>query len=182
MKTIEQIEQQITELQKQVDKDELGDVIKNRLLYDGESGVITWKGKAKTGLNRDGKVAGHKNNALGYVLINVSGNVVSAHRIAWLLHHGSWPDKNIDHINGNGFDNRICNLRSVSQSVNVQNKRNAQSNNKSGYLGVSKNGSKWRATIRLNGKSMHIGYFNTPEEAHAAYLIEKRKLHEGCSI
>ena len=80
----------------------------------------------------------------------------------------------VDHINGNPLDNRRENLRVCSQQENSCN-RGKNSNNKSGYKGVSwnKQCEKWRAAI--NGK--HIGIFDTPEEAHQAYCEAARELH-----
>jgi hypothetical protein len=99
--------------------------------------------------------------------------------------YGKWPEGEIDHINGNKADNRICNLRDVDRSTNQQNAKKAQSNNKSaGLLGVSlhKSRNKFRAQITYDKKRHHIGYFDTAELAYAAYLSEKRRRHAGCTI
>lgn len=90
----------------------------------------------------------------------------------------------IDHINGNGFDNRRANLRVVCRSVNAQNQKRARVNNKCGLLGVcwNKQNKRWKACIWLDAISKHLGYFDTPELAHAAYIEAKRKLHVGCTI
>jgi hypothetical protein len=91
---------------------------------------------------------------------------LKAHRVIWALVHGEWPADQIDHINGDPSDNRICNLRSVS---NAENSRNSARpiNNTSGVRGVywhqSKN--KWRARI---GKNISLGYFADFDEAVAA--------------
>jgi hypothetical protein len=105
------------------------------------------------------------------------------HRLAWLYVHGEWPHHQIDHINGDPTDNRLCNLRDVSQLLNNQNQRDAQKANKTGYLGVHKKRGRFIAALnRGKGGSRHIGCFATAEEAHAAYLEEKRRLHPGCTI
>jgi hypothetical protein len=85
----------------------------------------------------------------------------------------------IDHIDMNMGNNRISNLREASKSGNGQNKIACQSNNKSGYLGVSfyKPINKFRATIFVNKKHIALGYFDTPEEASEAYITAKRKYH-----
>lgn len=76
----------------------------------------------------------------------------------------------VDHINGNGLDNRRCNLRLANHSENVRN-TGLNKTNRSGFKGVhwdSREG-KWRAQINANGAFRHIGYFDTPEEASEAY-------------
>lgn len=84
----------------------------------------------------------------------------------------------VDHIDGNGLNNQRSNLRTCTGSENMRN-RGAASHNKSGFKGVTwhKKGGHWRATIRLNGKYTHLGYFDTPAEAHAAYCKAADELH-----
>ncbi len=75
-----------------------------------------------------------------------------------------------DHIDGNGLDNRKAKLRSCTHLENAGN-RKRQSNNTSGYKGVSwcKGMGKWKTQIQYNYKSMHIGYFNCLVKAAVAY-------------
>ena len=87
-----------------------------------------------------------------------------------------------DHINGIKTDNRIANLRSVSMTVNLQNMRKANRDSLSGLLGAHKKRSHWESRIRVDRKQIHLGIFETPEEAHAAYLAAKRLHHSGCTI
>lgn len=116
----------------------------------------------------------------------VDGVKFSEHRVCWALHYGEWPSGVIDHINGDPTDNRICNLRDVDQSVNCQNRRKAHGNCSSGLIGAHKrtiNGVvKYASSIMTRGKSRFLGLFNTPEEAHKAYVSAKRQLHSGCTI
>ena len=107
-----------------------------------------------------------------------------ASRLAWFYVHGKWPDGVVDHINGDPTDNRLENLRDVSQRVNRENQRVASSYNKnSGLLGVRAGlRGKWDAVIHVKGKPIYIGRFATPEIAHAAYIAAKRVFHEGCTL
>lgn len=120
----------------------------------------------------------------GYRRLSLDSRRYLAHRCAWLYVHGAWPEHDIDHINGDKGDNRIANLRDVPACVNLENKRGARRDNASGLLGVHlhRQSGRWRARIRHDGKAVHIGMFDSPEAAHAAYLETKRKLHEGCTI
>jgi hypothetical protein len=80
------------------------------------------------------------------------------------------PTADIDHINQKPDDNRITNLRLTTQLNNQQN-RKINRNNSSGYRGVSyiKARNKWIAQKQLNGQYHHLGYFDNPEDASAAY-------------
>lgn len=161
--------------------------VQKRLSYDAETGEFTWLPyRDRTGRpsQRPGQKAGTVNN-MGYVAINVLRRPYLAHRLAWLLTHGEWPRHHIDHINGDKQDNRLANLRDVPSVVNMQNLRKAtKANRSSGLLGAwwSKAAGRWRSQIKVLGKLTHLGLFDTAEEAHAAYVEAKRRLHEGCTI
>lgn len=155
------------------------DILRTQLNYDLVSGVFTWK-MAKQGV-KIGSVAGTvfagKGNYKRWrIVINTKGYL--AHRLAWLYVYGVWPKDQIDHIDGDALNNRIDNLREAAHSENSQN-RNKQNNNKSGFMGVhwNKRADKWHAQIKHQGVRHHLGYFDTPEEAHAAYLKAKAELH-----
>lgn len=129
-----------------------------------------------------GAVAGWKGG--GYWNLNICYHTYRAHRLAWLYIHGEHPNGQVDHINCNKLDNRIDNLRVVTNKVNAQNVMRARTTNKSGFLGVRYNAKRriWWSQIMVDGKYHYCGYFHTPEEAHAAYVKAKRRLHEGCTI
>jgi hypothetical protein len=157
--------------------------LKELLNYSVETGLFKWK-IAHSRRVHAGDVAGSL-SPKGYILIGVDGCVYRAHRLAWLYVYGEFPKLYIDHINRIKTDNRIENLRDVSISVNNENKNCSSIYKKScNVLGVSreKNHRRWRAVITINSKQVHIGYFDTIEEAEAAYVAKKRKLHVGCTI
>jgi hypothetical protein len=120
----------------------------------------------------------------GIRFIEIDQRNYKAHRLAWLYVHGVWPTGEIDHRNGDPRDNRIANLRDVTHAVNLQNLTKPRAGCKSGMLGAQWDASrqKWKASIRTQGASKHLGRFDTPEEAHEAYKNAKRKLHDGCTI
>lgn len=98
-----------------------------------------------------------------------------AHRVCWAIHYGRWPTGFLDHINGNGLDNRISNLRDVTSRINSRNKKR-DIRNKSGVLGVSFESGKWRARIATNEKKWaHLGFFDTKIEAIAARKKAERE-------
>lgn len=156
--------------------DVTADWIKNVLDYDPETGVFTWKARfGKRGV--PGRKAGTI-DFCGYLVITINKKRHKGHRLAWLVMTGAWPAIAIDHINGDRTDNRFINLREANWSENQHNRR-LQRNNKSGYHGVAwdSHASKWRASIRANGLARNLGGFDTPQDAHAAYLRAKAALH-----
>lgn len=120
----------------------------------------------------------------GYRSISVLGRLYQEHRLIWLMAKGCWPAGDIDHINGNRSDNKIENLRDIPHLGNTQNRRSAQVSNRStGLLGVTqRRPGKWSARIKVHGKNLHLGDFNSPIAAHEAYLVAKRAHHAGCTI
>lgn len=86
----------------------------------------------------------------------------------------------VDHINGNGLDNRRENLRVCTQSENLRNRKMHQ-NNASGFKGVffdpAPRSKPWRSRITVSGKRFNIGRFDTPEEAYAAYCKASLEKH-----
>ena len=150
--------------------------MKDVLSYDIETGLFTWIGKT----NRNtpiGRIAGHI-DADGYRRISVRGKRYFAHRLAWWFVYGIWPDKELDHINLNKDDNRVCNLRLVTRSQNKQNMGSVKGS-LSAFKGAHWESArkKWRAVIVIDGKSIFLGRFNTDKEAAAAYAMAAKKYH-----
>lgn len=116
--------------------------------------------------------------AKGYLEVKIKDRTYKVHRIIWAMRHGTWPSGQIDHVNGNKSDNRIENLREVTQNQNMWN-RGRLCNNKTGYKGVSKvrSSGRYKAQIKHFGRVICIGTFETPEEAYVAYCDSARRLH-----
>lgn len=143
------------------------DYLTEVLDYNAETGKFVWKKPASHQMH-PGDEAGTQ-NASGYVFICVGGVRYKAHRLAWFYHYGEWPSDEtpqIDHINGNRADNRIANLRLVTDGQNSRNQK-VRSTNTSGRTGVQfhKPRGKWMAVIRNNGKYECLGYYAKFEDA-----------------
>ena len=118
-----------------------------------------------------------------YLRVEIRGKRYKNHRIIWLWMHGQWPKLWLDHINGDGLDNRICNLRDVSQSENVRSGRRKQ--NKYGAKGVfwDKARKHFRVEMRFDCKRVNAGRFATLEEAIAASrAMEERLLTQRANM
>ena len=109
----------------------------------------------------------------GYLRISVESTKWKAHQIVFWLHHGYIP-KIIDHVDRNILNNRIENLRDVSSKQNSMNS-GAHADGEVGYKGVSKSRGKFRARITVKDSVIHLGTFNTAEEAAMAYNNAAKK-------
>ncbi|MDH4566199.1 HNH endonuclease [Pseudomonas sp. BN414] len=147
--------------------------LKEVLHYNPETGNFTWlvnKRRAKAG-DTAGSIITY-----GYILIRVDQTRQLAHRLAWFYVHGRWPDGDIDHVNGITSDNRIANLREATRAENLKNAK-VSARSSTGVKGVSRCSGKFRATIRFDGRRVHLGLFNSIEEAEAAYKEAAEKHH-----
>jgi hypothetical protein len=140
--------------------------------YDPETGNLFRKVRTAH-RTKIGDIVGSL-NSYRYLKASVNNKQYAVHRLVWFIYYGYWPKDQIDHLNRNGSDNRIDNLREVSQSENLKNKRK-QSNNTSGVVGVCWDirHNKWRAKITENRRIIHLGRFDTFEEA-----VEARRAAE----
>ena len=150
--------------------------IQEWLRYDPKTGKFFWvklSGKKMT----PGKEAGWNSN--GYIIVTVRDRRVPAHRLAWLFAYGKDPGhSNIDHINLDRSDNRICNLRLATQQQNMCNLRKRLGTT-STYKGVSwyKRHCKWQAQIRVDGQNIYLGCYDNELDAHLAYCAAATRLH-----
>lgn len=146
--------------------------LRNVLIYDPESGVLTWRHRSDVPLGWNDKYAGKPAftaNRNGYRVGKVNGVPYMAHRVAWAIHYGENPVSEIDHINGNPADNRIVNLRAADRFINNRNRARLKSN-RSGFTGViwGRSARKWIAQIEVDGQRKHLGTFAAKEDAIAA--------------
>lgn len=153
------------------------DELKYNLHYDPNTGIFT---RRISNCNRVkiGSVACCLDISTGYIRFCVNRKTYYAHRLAWLYVYGYWPKNEIDHINGIKLDNRIENLREATRPENASNQKK-QKNNASGFKGVSwrKDIQKWQVKIRKNYKQLHLGYFDSLEEAYKIYCNAAEELH-----
>jgi hypothetical protein len=137
--------------------------VRELLHYDPETGVFARR-VSVSGRRRAGGVGSIERD--GYIRITICRHRFPAHRLAWFYQTGEWPGADIDHVNGDRADNRLCNLREATRSRNCMNAR-MPANNTSGFKGViwDRYKRKWRADIKLNGKNKTLGLFASPERA-----------------
>ncbi len=117
---------------------------------------------------------------MNYILLRIDGKNEYAHRAVMKAYGYNIEDLQVDHINGDGLDNRLCNLRVVDS---IENNRNSalQKRNEVGVTGVYKRGGKYVARITVNSKNMHIGTFSTLDEAAQARQLKEMEFgfHEN---
>jgi len=150
--------------------------LKEILSYDSDTGFFKWlvsRGRNGNGA-RVGQIAGTK-DVTGRITITIEGRHYRAHRLAWLYVYGRLPNGELDHRNGVQSDNRCSNLREATKSQNAANKRVLRAGLKGACFNRRRD--KWMAAIRKDYKQIHLGYFATEQEAHAAYVEAANKLH-----
>lgn len=153
------------------------------LNYDADTGVFMWL-TGVDGTTWHGRPAGCKTK-LGYIRIRVRGELVMAHRLAWLYVNKRWPEDQLDHINGVRDDNRIVNLREVNSAENSF-FGSQRATTTSQFVGVhwDRRRQCWQSFIGVNGKKIWIGGFNSETDAAIAwnaYVIKnglRRPLNE----
>jgi hypothetical protein len=161
------------------------EILREILTYDPTTGMLHWRvrdPKFFAGKFRNAEhdaAAWNKKFALkealtankgnGYRVGSIFDTKVLAHRVAWAIYYGKWPDGHIDHANHRRDDNRIENLRDVSVQENCLNMTRC-SDNTSGVVGVSRttSGKPWSASIESGGMRKHLGTFDSFEDAAAA--------------
>jgi len=160
--------------------------------FEVKSGGIYWKERPSyhftsgVGKASGAKLAGNKvvgrTASKGYRQVRLEGVSYYLHRLVYKLTHDTEPEL-IDHIDGDCENNHPTNLRSASHSENKFNRKKPK-NNSSGYKGVSfhKKNKKWVSQLNYKGKHIHIGCFDSPKNAHLAYLKKAQSLVGGFAL
>ena len=141
------------------------DYLNHHFSYDPESGSFTYK--IPTRRRKVGATVG-KPDKDGYLTASIGCNRIIIHRAIWMMIYGEWPNV-VDHINGDKTDNRLLNIRNVTNNENLKNSRLSK-RNKSGVTGViwHKRFNKWHVGIGVNSKLKHIGYYHSYFDAVCA--------------
>lgn len=162
------------------------ETLRNLLDYNPKTGRLTWRKRPaemflegtrsrewacnKWNTRYAGKEAFTAIRNTGYLHGRVFDTGYQAHRVAWAIYFGEWPNGEVDHVNGDRTDNRIINLRDIPKAENQRNMKRSRAN-KSGVCGVAKVGNRWRAYIA--GKQ--LGTFKTLSEAAAVRKLAEAK-------
>lgn len=150
--------------------------LKELLHYNPDTGVFTWR-SSNSNRVMSGSEAGCKlKNRKPYILIRIDGKIYASHRLAFLYMLGDQPKDHVDHIDGNGLNNKWSNLRDVTNQENHKNMKLVKSNT-SGICGVSwvKDRLLWHAYIHNSGKRLNLIYTNDFFEACCARKSAERK-------
>lgn len=146
----------------------------SRYHYNPETGVVTRKKQTSSRALAGSHVGTLRSD--GYLKVSIDGVGYLLHRLIWFYVHGRWPTNLIDHINLDRKDNRLSNLREANRSENYCNS-GCRSHSTTGLKGVSPNGKRWMAKISFNHVVTYLGTYDTPEEAHQAYVAASSKHH-----
>lgn len=131
--------------------------------YDPETGII---------IGRQGRPVGSINKVNGYVMTHFDKRTVYVHRLAYFIMTGTWPEGDMDHVNGNRTDNRWSNLRVATRQQNLFNKRSTRELPKNVYRHSS---GRYRVKMQVGGATRHFGYFDDLEAAEfVASLVQER--------
>lgn len=149
--------------------------------YNPDTGIFRWKIHRNVNAIK-GREAGSVRRD-GYIQVCVNYKKLLAHRLAWFMTYNIWPKYQIDHVNGNRSDNRLCNLREATPSQNSQNVivKHCSSTQ---LLGVSfdRRRNKYRVRMWHEGKRLWLGYYSTAEEAYEARLAAQNELWSFQSV
>lgn len=149
--------------------------VKNIFHYDSEKGGLIYKVQPFQSKSKAGQLVGSK--CRGRLFVRVNKKLYAVHRLVFLFHRGFWPEQ-VDHIDGNGLNNKIENLRAATNAENQRNKPKLK-HNKSGFKGIHfcKQTKSWRVQITFERKRICGGRFSTKKEAAKKYNQLAKKYH-----
>jgi len=143
------------------------------LQYDAATGMFRWRDDNYS--YKKGWWHGSLGNEGRYYYFRIKRKLFTAHVLAWVCSYGGWPSS-LDHINRDGRDNRLSNLRLANKSGNGAN-RGKQINNTSGYKGVYKDRyGYWRAKVKKDQQDIYLGRFDDKVAAAKAYDKKAREI------
>ena len=131
----------------------------NKVFFVDEDGDIFYR--------KTGKIATHSHGK--YLRVAVNHTKYYAHHIVWFLAYNKWPERDIDHRDGDCCNNRLSNLREATMSQNIANSLRYPTR------GIEKHGRRWRARIHVDWARIELGSFETREEAVNAYKVAADK-------
>lgn len=151
------------------------------LHYDEKQGIFLWKHRSDKSIQLNARMAGTIAGFIkddGYVVIRINGRNYQAHRLAWVIKKGKWPEHDLDHKDNNKANNRWTNLRPATSSQNAYNQKILH-RNKSGFKGVCyvAKSNRYHAYIAFDGKNYHLGSFRDLESARNVREDAMRKHH-----
>ena len=148
--------------------------VRSILRYERSTGLFRWRHDHRWNA-KAGSIAGSI-HAHGYRIIKIDGVGYPAHRLAWLVVNGYFPDCEIDHKNRIRSDNRFRNLREATRTQNTWNAK-IKTTSSTGHRGVSKRRGRWLARIQVHKRRIHLGYFDTADKARRAYAAAAKDFH-----
>ncbi len=112
-----------------------------------------------------------------YIQFGLDGTKYLAHTVCWVLYYGKWPERSLDHIDGNTLNNRKDNLREVSYSENKHNQQKLYKSNTTGYSGItySKRDATYMVRLSISNTRIYAGTFNSLERAIVARISLEKK-------
>lgn len=152
------------------------EALRAMLDYDPTTGGFVWRHRSEFTRRWNARFAGREAGTIGrfgpaaapYRSIMINGRRYLAHRLAFLHITGAWPPHQVDHIDCDGTNNAWANLRAATRAENLRNRRGRHT--AAGRKGVHKDKhGRYVAQITLKGVCRYLGYFDTAEQAHAAY-------------
>ena len=146
--------------------------------YDEQTGHLTWRRRDDIDLGFNGRFAGKRAGSRGQRgwQVTIDRENFVGHRIIWKWVHGTEPSSEIDHINGDPYDNRLTNLRAADRWLNAKNRGPTVGRELPKGVRLQRDCKRYQAYIRRDGQTRCIGYFDTPKDAHEEHLSAAKEL------